>query len=493
MKRLLTHLSLCVPALLYLLTFTPVLDAQTYISLPDYISLAKTQSAMAEQAKNNYYIATYDYKLYRKSLLPTLTLSGNLPALNRTISKITLPDGKEAFVAQYTGNYSASLSLNQPVPFTGGIFYVSSGLQRLDIYQDSTTTSYLGNIINVGIRQPVISYNQYKWQKKIEPVAYKKAQRSYAETLEEATKQAVELYFNLLATQTSLQLARQNKDNSDTLLLIAQERFALGKITEDEKLEVEISNLNLTIQIEELLNTLQEQQAALVDFAGLPASESLILMLPEPLAVKHIAQEKAYQEAASNGTLSLEHQQRLLEAQSDLARVKADNGFSIDLSASFGLSKNDEAFGKIYRNPLNQEQITLSFNIPIVDWGVARFKRKKAQLALSNVSSNIDKEKLDFLRSINSTVNQYNIQTAQLQLVNKSQELTAKRFEMSREHYISGKINFLEYSIAQNEKDNSKITYIKTLQNCWTKYYEIRKQTLYDFQEKKNIINDIAE
>jgi hypothetical protein len=132
-----------------LLLFSLVpLSAQTTLTLENCISMAQNQSSEAKHARHNYQIADYDYKLYRKSLLPQISLSGELPMFNRAISKITMPDGTESFVAQSVGNYSGSLSINQAIPFTGGQFYVSTGLQRLDLYQDSTTTSYLANLIN---------------------------------------------------------------------------------------------------------------------------------------------------------------------------------------------------------------------------------------------------------------------------------------------------------------------------------------------------------
>ncbi|MDL2326808.1 TolC family protein [Bacteroidales bacterium OttesenSCG-928-A14] len=456
------------------------LAAQTTLSLDSCIILAQSQSAEAKHALHNYQIANYDYKIYRKSLLPQIALSGELPMFNRSISKITMPDGTESFVAQSVGNYSASLSVNQAIPFTGGQFYVSTGLQRLDVYQGDVTTSYLANLVNVGIRQPIITYNSYKWQKKIEPVQYKKAERAYIETLENSAIQTVELYFSLLETQVSLLLNTQNKANNDTLLFIAKERFALGKITEDELLEVEVNNLNLSIQIDELQNTLQEQQAALADFLGLDRRGQIILTLP-PTINMEVNGEKARQEALANGTMELDHQQRLLEAQSNVARAKSDNGFSLDLYASFGLSKSDPLFKNAYRNPLDQEQVTLSFTIPILDWGTAKCKRKRAEVSLRDVAVIIAQEKLDFQRNLLSTVNRYNLQAYQLQLAERATELAVKRFEMSKERYTGGKIGFLDYSVAQNEKDNSQITYIQALRKSWQGYYEIRKLTLYDF------------
>ena len=470
----------------FLLSTILHIHAQNILTLEDCIKLAQNQSPEAKHAKNNFLDAWYQYKLYKKSYLPTISLSGTLPAFNRSISKITLPDGTEKFVSQSAGNYSGSLSITQPIPFMCGQFFISSGLQRLDIYQDSTTTSYLANLINIGIRQPFSFYNPYKWQRKIEPLYYKEAKQVYIEALEDAALQSIELYFSLLETQTNLELYLQNQHNTDTLLFIVKERYAAGKITEDEVLQIEVNLLNLIFQIEEIENTLQDKQAALSDFLNMPTS-TFILLIPEALNISLINKEQAYEQAVTNGSQEIVHQRRLLEAQQEVARVKSENGFSVDLYASFGLSQSTPQIKQAYKNPLDQEQITLNINIPILNWGTLKIKRKKAELKLSNTTLTIEQEKLAFKRQINNTVNQYNTQFSQLQVVQKTTELSKKRYEMSKERYTGGKVGFLDYSVAQNEKDRSQIDYIQTLQKIWTKYYEIRKLTLFDFIEKKTI------
>ena len=466
--------------------FPWLIHAQTVLTLEDCIRTAQETSPEAKYAQNNYLNAYYRYKLYKKSYLPTLSLSGSLPAFNRSISKITMPDGTEAFVSQSTGNYLGSLSLTQPIPFMGGQFFVSSGLQRLDIYQDKTTTSYLANMINIGIRQPLTFYNSYKWQRQIEPLYYKEAKQTYIEALENAALKTIELYFSLLETQTSLQLYLQNKANTDTLLQIAKERYNVGKITEDEVLQIEVNCLNLSFQIEELQNSLQDKQTALSDFLNL-AAKTFNLQTPPTLTLASINKEQAIEYATANGSQEIAHRRRLAEAQSEVARAKAENGFSVDLYATFGLSQSTPLLKEAYKSPLDQEQITLSLNIPILNWGITKLKRKRAEIQLSNVTLTIEQEKQDFKRLVNNTVNQYNLQSTQLQLVEKTIELSQKRYDMSRERYMGGKIGFLEYSVAQNEKDRSQIDYINTLQKIWTKYYEIRKLTLFDFFKGERI------
>ena len=480
-------------AVLIIVLHSPQIQAQTLLSLDSAIHLAQTHSIAAQQVRHNYWDACYQYRLYRKALLPQLSLSGSLPAFNRTISKITMPDGSEAFVSQSTGNYAATLNLRQPIPFTGGSFYASTGLQRLDIYMDNTTTSYLANIVNFGISQPIITYNTYKWQKKMEPLALQKAERQYAEVLENIAFQTVVYFFELLETQETLTLKMENKQNSDTLLATARAKFAIGKFTEAQVLEVEVDNLNLSLEIEQLKQELSNRMRILCDYIGMEEDVSLRLQIPETITIVAIDYSKALSEYRENSQAETDHKHRLLQAQSEVARAKADNGFSFNLNASFGLSKNDELFRNIYRNPLDQEQVTLSFEIPILDWGVARCKRRKAENLLANEELAIRQETMDLERKLSDLVGQFNIQNHRLQLAVHTAELSQKRYEITAESYALGKIGFLDFSTAQYEKDNTRITYIQALSTSWQSYYQIRRMTLFDFENGAKVTTELPE
>jgi len=475
---------------LFATVFMP-LRAQTLLSLDSAICVAQSNSIEAQRARYSYWDACYQYRLYRKSLLPQLSLSGSLPAFNRTISKITMPDGSEAFVSQSTGNYSATLNLNQAIPFTGGTFYASTGLQRLDVYMDQTTTSYLANIVNIGISQPIITYNSFKWQKKMEPLALQKAEREYAEVLENVAYQTVVYFFDLLETQETLALKVDNKRNSDTLLATAREKFAVGKFTEAQVLEVEVDNLNISLEIEQLRQELDIKAKKLADYIGLKGG--VVLEIPGKLSVESIDYGSALAEYKENGSADVENRHRLLQAQSEVARAKADNGFSVNLNASFGLSKNDELFRNVYRNPLDQEQVTLSFEIPILEWGTARCKRRRAEAALSNEELAIAQETQEREHELSDFVGRFNVQKYRLQLAQRTTELSQKRYEMATESYLLGKVGFIDFSTAQYEKDNARITYVQALSTSWQCYYNIRRMTLFDFESGSKVVRELPD
>lgn len=468
------------------------LRAQTLLSLDSAICVAQSNSIEAQRARYSYWDACYQYRLYRKSLLPKLSLSGSIPAFNRTISKITMPDGSEAFVSQSTGNYSATLNLNQAIPFTGGTFYASTGLQRLDIYMDNIATSYLANIVNFGISQPIITYNSFKWQKKMEPLALQKAEREYAEVLENVAYQTVVYFFDLLETQETLALKSDNKRNSDTLLATAREKFAVGKFTEAQVLEVEVDNLNISLEIEQLRQELDVKARTLADYIGWEGG-GMVLDVPDTLTVASIDYGRALAEYRENGSADVGNRHRLLQAQSEVARAKADNGFTVNLNASFGLSKNDELFRNVYRNPLDQEQVTLSFEIPILEWGTARCKRRRAEVALANEELAIAQETQEREHELSDFVGRFNVQKYRLQLAQRTTELSQKRYEMAAESYLLGKVGFIDFSTAQYEKDNARITYLQALSTSWQCYYNIRRMTLFDFESGVKVSTELPE
>lgn len=466
---------------------------QRVLTLDEAISLAKEQSFEFEKTKNKYLQAKYQYKIYKSSYLPKLSLSGTIPSFNRSISKITLPNGDEAFVTQSMGTYSGMLSLNQPIPFLGSDLTISSGLQRLDLYSGDKSTSYLANVINVGISKSIFGYNQYKWQDKIEPLQYQQEKISYIESLENISKQTVDLYFSLLSTQISKNIQEQNKINNDTILNIIKERYKVGKCTEDEVLQLEVNSLNIELQLQQLDNDIKDKEKALKDFLRMNDNETIILQEPSLISLGLIDSEKAYKQALDNSALELSQKRQLIEAQSNLARIKSENTTSFDLYATFGLSKNDAELKQAYKNPLNQEVITLGFNIPIVDFGTRKNRIKQAQLRVSDATITAEQEKLNFKREISNTVNQINTLSNKLNVIQKTNELSSKRYEMAKTRYINGKIGFLDYSNAEYERNNSKLDYIETLKNNWTLYYEIRQKTLYDFKSNRKIdlrIND---
>lgn len=462
----------------------------TYLSLSEVITIAQDKSPDAMMARHRFRRSYWEYRSFKAGYLPNLRLDATLPNFTRSIDAVIQSDGTETYLERTLARYSANLSLNQRIGLTGGMVYLESGLSRLDnFYDEASTHQYLSVPVNIGFTQPLFAYNDFKWDKQIEPMRYQEAQRQYLETNEQVASFAINHFFNLLIAQVEKDIALKNEANYDTLYNIAKGRFILGKIAENELLQLELNLLRAQASVETADLNYQNMQFTLKSFLRLHGNQHIILI--PPLQTEHfdVSVEEAVSEALTNTSSGLNFDRRMLEAESQLSMAKANGRFSANLNAVFGLTQTAGTIPNAYKNPLDQERISLGISVPILDWGQAKGQIKMAESNLELVRTSIEQERTDFEQSIFLKVMQFNMQKNQLYIASKADTVAQKRFDVTQKRYMIGKVNdILELNNAQIDNDNARIGYYNALKTYWSSYYELRRLTLFDFRDNRKII-----
>jgi len=75
----------------------------------------------------------------------------------------------------------------------------------------------------------------------------------------------------------------------------------------------------------------------------------------------------------------------------------------------------------------------------------------------------------------------------------KSDNIAQRRYDIAKQRYLIGKTGITDLSIAAQEKDAARRTYITSLRNFWLAYYNIRAVTLYDFQNGISLYQEQVE
>lgn len=420
-----------------------------------------------------------------------LTLDATLPSLSRSIEKITTPEG-DFFFERNLANYSGGLSLSKNLGLTGGSVFLRSDLQRIDIFGDSTRTSYLSSPLNIGISQPLFGHNKFKWSKKIEPLRYNEAERRYLEDVEQISISATDVFFALLNAQISFQIESTNLANNDTLYQIAKGRFNIGTIAENELLQIELNLLNSRTSFEEAKLRVEMQTFELKSFLRLPEDVSIELLTPDAPPMTSVEPLLAIEEARNNRADALAFDRRIIEAESSVSEAKANNRFNVDLYAMYGLTQSTAHLENLSKNPQNQQRLEIGIRVPILDWGLARGQVKLAESDRELARTAIQQEIVDFDQEILLKVMQYNMQPSQYAIAIKSDSVGQKRYEVTKQRYLIGKIGIIDLNLAQNEKDGARRKFVSTLATYWRSYYELRKLTLYDFTQRNRLNFDIS-
>jgi outer membrane protein TolC len=460
------------------------------LTLDAVIYIAKNQSPDALIAKHRFRSSYWQFRTYKAGYKPLIEFDATLPSLSRSIDVITQPDGTEVFIRRQISRSSVNLSISQNIPFTGGQIFMNTNLQRIDNFDDSTF-SYLTTPLNIGIRQPIFEFNSFKWDRKIEPLRYEEAKRKYLEDMEQVSITATNYFFDLLLAQINLNIQLVNQANNDTLYQIAKGRYDIGTIAENELLQMELNLLNSNTNVEEAKLDLEIKSFNLKSFLRIKDTLGIELIPPVKLYTISVNIQDALSEARDNRSEVLSFSRRLLEAQSDVSRAKLEGRFSANLYAVYGLTQSGDFIDEAYTAPLNQEQITLGIQVPIVDWGLSKGKIKMAESNQELIKTSVEQDQIDFDQEVFLKVMQFNMLRNQLSIAAKSDTVAQKRYDVTKQRYLIGTINIIELNLAQTDKDNNRKAYISILNTFWRNYFELRKLTLHDYIENKKITLDL--
>ncbi|MBE9469189.1 MAG: TolC family protein [Bacteroidetes bacterium] len=457
------------------------------LTLKNSIETALQQSPEYYIIKHQYLSKYWKYKSFKSRLLPFIDFHSTLTDFNRSISRITLPDGNDAFINRSLNNSSCNLTINQQI-FTGGRFFISSGLQKIDLLGDSTITSFLSSPVNIGFTQPIFSYNSFKWEKKIEPVEYEEAKRQFVAEHEEIAMLAITHFFNYALAQLNYEIETINYNNNDTLYKIGQGRYRMGTIAQEELLQLELNNLNSTSQIKQSRIDLESKKQKLINFLGLSNDVEIIIIIPTDMPLTKIDAVNALNYSLQNNPASFNFKKQILNAESDLEKARLKKHFNANLTASYGLTQTSKKLDDIYINPQDKQSVSLGIEIPILDWGNNKMNYEMAKSNLNVTNLTVKKNKQEFKQNVIIEVSKFNILKEQMIIAAKSDTIANLKYKISRKRYLSGKISIIDLNISSSEKDIAKRNNLNVLKSYWMQYYYLRELTLYDFKKNQNLI-----
>jgi outer membrane protein TolC len=316
---------------------------------------------------------------------------------------------------------------------------------------------------------------------------YKEAEQKYLEDMEQVSITASNYFFNLLLMQIREKIAIINQANYDTIYKIAYGRYTLGKIAENELLQLELQYLRSNSTVEEAHLNTDNAMFQFKSFLRIKDDTPIELFPPYDFTPFVVEYTKAIEFARVNNSRSLGFERRLVEAESEVNRAKMDGRFDADLYAVYGLTQSSIEMDQVYRNPVDQQQLRLGITMPILDWGVARGNIKMAESQQELVRTSVEQEQIDFDQEILLNIARFNMQFQQVRISAKADTVAQKSYEITKARYMIGKISVTDLNIAQSESDNSKSSYISALRTYWNYYYAIRKLTLFDFEHNRPI------
>lgn len=457
------------------------------MTLEQAIEIAHSRSPQVQMAQLNFMAQYWHFRSYKARFLPSLNLHGNLGNYNRSLVDVRDPEtGRISYVANNTLSNDLSIAINQNIPLTGGTVSLNTSLNRLDQF-DYGTQIYNSNPLTIHYTQPLRSFNELKWKKKTEPLRYEKEKKVYLESIENITLETTSQFFSVLSAQTSHQKNVENLNDTRKMYDIALKRSEIGTVNKSELLQLELALMNAELTVS---NSRTNLEIALFNFKTyLGISESTSFKLLPPMIAPDVIMEYDFvlSKALQNSSQNLSLQLKEIESQQGVAEAKAVRGIQVELQANLGLSQTGNSFNEAYRFLKDQEIVGLSLTMPIYDWGMSRGKVKMAEAKARLTRTENEQDAIKFQQDIRIKVIQFNQQARQCDISTKALTIAQQRYDITKDRFLNGSITVTDLNTAQKELDEASDQYISQLSTFWSAYFELRKLSLYDFIQKKDI------
>lgn len=476
MKRITTTVCLCLSMLVGYAQHT------VRMNLAKTLELAKESSLAAFRYKNMYLSGYWEYRTYKANRLPSLTLE-LMPARYYRYITQRYDSGNDTDVYRQQQMFSAGggLSIRQNFDWLGGTFYIDSNLEYMRNFGETKSTQFSSIPLRIGYSQNLIGYNAFRWERKIEPLKFERAKKEFIYNTEVLSEEAVRHFFNLAMAQADHRLAKENMISTDTLYKIGLERQKIAVISQADLLTLQLDRVNAQNTLENAQMALKRARFALALFLNMDKDTEIEIDLPGRPHDISIPLEVALDMAKRNNPQYLHQRQNILEAERYVNKTRVESRMNASVNASIGFNQVAETFKGAYSNPLQQELVSVSISIPLVDWGVNKGKFNMAINNLNVAKITARQEEINLEEEVSMTVNDFTIQQHLIASAAEALELAEIAYDQTKKRFIIGKadVNSLTLSLARQQEAHKN--YISALQNYWLNYYKIRQLTLHDF------------
>lgn len=452
------------------------------LTLQRAIELAQDQGYEARAARAGLDATRYRTREFYSRLMPQLSLSGSVPAYNRSIIQVLQPDGSTSFRPQDQVSSDLTATMSQTLPWTGGNFFVSSSLERLTVSGENSFETWSSTPITFGLRQPLFRLNQTGWDRREQPVRSELSERLYRESREEIALRTVGRFFDVYAARLGMENADGNVAINDTLYTLNKGRFQVGKIGENDLLQSELALLRARTSAQDARLAYERALSSLRIALHLPPGSRLEISRDPTVPIVAADTAVAVREALRNLSTVTDAELRQVQGDRAVKQASLDNGFGATVNASYGFNATGPRASFAYRNLQEARGFTLSVDVPLMQWG-ARGESIEAAKADRDQSVGLARVALDRVaQDAHFAVLTLEQASRSLALSAKADTVANRRFDVALKRYVVNNITVDVLYIAQSEKDAALSQFVSALRNYWGAYYGLRRATLYDFE-----------
>ena len=363
--------------------------SQTGLTLEQALTQAQTNSPTILKTKLNLIKSQENLNAQRAALKSNFSLSVNPVSYSQNRAYNSNTGFNTTKQLQSAGQFTIS----QPILPTDATLSLSNNFSYTNILvneQFPTSTGIkFNNDLSLSITQPLFTYNRTKLTLKELQFSLENAQLSYAIQLLSLENSVTQAFYTVYQQQQSLDISKQAYENMQKSYEISKNKVNAGISSQSEMFQAELNLSTTRSDYENKQVSFENAKDNFKDLLGMDLYSDVIVM--PNISVDTTAKIDiafAIDQGLKNRMELRQRQISIETAYDNLVQTKALNEFKGNLGLSFGLNGNNTTLKDIYSDPKNNENVSVSFQIPLWDWGEKKSRIKASEASIE--SSKID-------------------------------------------------------------------------------------------------------
>lgn len=461
--------------------------AQTILSMEEALNIAMHNSPQIKQAELSLERSRQSLKAQRAALKSNFSLSINPYnySYDRRYDRF-----RNLWYSSENTSSTADFRIRQPILWTDGTFSIINRLQWLEGWSEGGTARNepWSNNLYLNFEQPIFTYNRTKLALNELELDLENTMINYVLqklSLEyEVTNSFYEIYRNKLA----FDIAREEYANTNSSYQIIKNKVDAGIAAKEELYQAELNLLNSESSVQNGLVLLENSLDSFKKLIGVPISDSINIVGD----VTHAVIQVDLQQAIANGLVNrLELRQREIDIQSayhNLIETMALNEFYGSINLTYGIQGVNKTFASIYDNPDRNRQASVSFEVPLFDWGERKARIKASEATIQSRKLSQEEEQDNIVISIRQAHRQLQNLVNQIEIARQNVKNADLTYQINLERYKNGDLTGMDLNLYQIQLSDAKIQLTDSIINYKLALLNLKILAMYDFVRNEPVM-----
>jgi outer membrane protein TolC len=383
-----------------------------------------------------------------------------------------------------------TFTISQPIKWTDGTLALINRFSWQDSYseyQDQRSKTFSNNLY-LSLEQPLFTYNRTKLALSRLELELEDAELNYAIQLLKLEKDVAQTFYAVYANRMSLQIAMEELENREQSYQIIKNKVEAGIAAKEEFFQAELDRASSKSNVQNQQVILDNSLDAFKKLIGISLFDEISVMED----VSHHPVEVDIEKALDHGLKNrMELRQRKIEIENalfNMVETSARNEFKGSITASYGIIGTDEEFRDVYEVPTKNQRFSLSFQVPLWDWGEKKSRIKASEASIRTSELSLEDQKNDIIIGVRSVYRNLKNLINQIELARQNVKNAQLTYDINLERYKNGDLTSMDLNLFQNQLSGKKLSLISALIDYKIELLNMKIQSLWDFEKNQPVV-----